>query len=285
MRLVSFIVTVCLAAGHASAQIAFEDESNPSFDEFSRQNSTVLEMIEPDAENEVGQSVGNGQVVDPRLFQGVLRMRTGGTCTASLIGPAVILIAAHCVQEDRRIAFVAGNLRVAGLCVISPTYNPVRHHDDWALCLLERRVSEGTVTFETVDISSRPAEGASVALTGYGCTFRGGPLDGRLRIGFSTVVDRPAGFRREPSAIFTESDVGQGEAFLCPGDSGGPLFVMGDDASGPRRIVGVNSRTTFEYGVSIFSALSSPSGAQFIREFASSTNEQICGVNRELGCK
>ncbi len=283
--IVAFAGAFAIAATETRAQISFEDDPNPGFSALIEDETIVLELITADSDNDVGQQVGNGQVVDPRFFQAVLRMRTGGTCTASLVGPAVILIAAHCVDESRRIVFAAGAAQVAGVCRIAPTYNPVRHHDDWALCLLERRVAPGSLTFETVDTEARPPAGTSVALNGYGCTFRDGPLDGRLRIGFSTTANRPAGFRREPSAIYTKSDVGQGEAFLCPGDSGGPLFVMNDDTSGPRRIVGVNSRTTFEYGVSVFSATAAPTARAFIADFVDLTGAKICGVNLEIGCK
>ena len=274
-----------LVASATYAQIEFEGELNPAFAVLADEASYVIEPLEQDAENSVGQSVGNGQIVDPRFFQGVLRMRTGGTCTASLVGPAVILIAAHCVEEDRRIRLCGGRCACGRNCVIAPTYNPDRHSDDWSLCLLERRVAEDSIVFETVDIETRPADGTRVALVGYGCTVRNGLIDGRLRLGFSTLASRPPGFRREPTALYTSSNVPQGEAYLCPGDSGGPLFIMGDDAAGPRKIVGVNSRTTYEYGVSVFSALASPAGASFVLEFVELTNAEICGVNRDLGCK
>jgi hypothetical protein len=281
---IAFVFLLALA-NPVAAQIEFEDTEIPEFRDLADDTIVELAPIAPDDINNVGQSVINGQVVNPRDFPAVLRMRTGGTCTASLVGTGTIFIAAHCVDENTRIVFVSGDQRVSTICEIAPTYNTTTHANDFALCLLQRSVKDGIIPFETLDTTTKPSRGDVVTLTGYGCTRRGGPLDGRLRIGTSVVVDRPSKFRREPSAIFTRSDLSQGEAVLCPGDSGGPLFEMGDDTAGPRTIKGVNSRTTYEYGVSIFSATASSQGRAFITDWAERHNQLICGVNRDFGCK
>jgi hypothetical protein len=280
---ISLLMIAPLTANSASAELTFSDEEVSEFAALEGDTEIVIEAIPADAVNDVGQTLINGTPVNPRDFPGVLRMTTGGTCTAALIGPATVLFAAHCLGGNTRIAFRAGPTTVRGICSTAPGYNPAIHHQDWALCLLQRKVSG--IVFETVDVVEKPQPGARVMLSGFGCTVEGGPLDGRLRIGFSDVVRQPAGFRREPSAIFTASSIAAGEAVLCPGDSGGPLFRSGDDTNSSRQIVGVNSRTTFERGVSIFSATASPEGAGFIRGWAAANNQEICGVNRVAGCK
>ena len=266
-----------------SAQISFSDEVVPEFQALAELEEIVIEQIQPDVINDVGQTLINGTPVDPREFPAVLRMVTGGTCTAALVGPSTVLFAAHCLQGNTRIRFRSNDTNVRGICTTSPTYDPFFHHQDWALCLLERRANG--VVYETLDVENLPQTDDRLMLSGYGCTIEGGNLDGRLRIGFSNVVPRPANARPESSAIFTISSIAAGDAVICPGDSGGPLFRSGANADGPRQIVGVNSRTTFSLGVSVFSATASPEGASFIREWASTYGQQICGVNLELGCK
>jgi V8-like Glu-specific endopeptidase len=39
-------------------------------------------------------------------------MTTGGTCTASVVGPATVILAAHCVDHQAPITLVAGGRRV-----------------------------------------------------------------------------------------------------------------------------------------------------------------------------
>lgn len=278
-----FALIYLLSAGSACADLAISEEEVPEFAILEAEQEVIVEAIAPDQVNDVGQTLINGTPVNPRDFPGVLRMVTGGTCTAALIGPSTVLFAAHCLGNNRRISFRAGGQTVRGLCTTAPGYDPSIHHQDWALCLLQRRVSG--IIFETVDVAVMPQPGERLMLSGFGCIVRDGPLDGRLRVGFSDVVARPLGLRREPSAIFTRSSIADGEAVLCPGDSGGPLFRSGDDTSSARQIVGVNSRTTFERGVSIFAATASPEGAHFIKSWAQLNNQEICGVNRVVGCK
>lgn len=280
---ISLLVIAPLTANSAAADLTFSDEEVPEFAALADDTEIVVEAIPADAVNDVGQTLINGTPVNPRDFPGVLRMTTGGTCTAALIGPATVLFAAHCLGGNTRIAFRAGPTTVRGICTTAPGYNTATHHQDWALCLLQRRVSG--IVFETVDAAAKPQPGERVMLSGFGCTVEDGPLDGRLRVGFSDVVRQPAGFRREPSAIFTASSITAGEAVLCPGDSGGPLFRSGDDTNSARQIVGVNSRTTFARGVSIFAGTASPEGASFVKDWAKTNNQEICGINRVAGCK
>jgi len=283
-QILVLLFALCVSSTNTLAEMKFSEELVPEFTTLVEEDDVVLEALTLDSISDVvEQLVVNGTPVNPRHFPGVLRMVTGGTCTAALVGPATVLFAAHCLGNNTRIRFRSGSASVRGRCTIAPGYNSSTHHEDWALCLLERRVTG--IVFESVDISNKPSPGARLMLTGYGCTFEGGNLDGRLRLGFSNVVSRPADLRREPSAIFTRSSIAAGGAVLCPGDSGGPLFRSGDDTTASRQIVGVNSRTTFGYGVSIFSATASSSGASFIRNWASAFNQEICGVNRAIGCK
>ena len=227
----------------------------------------------------------NGTPVNPANFPAIFRMTTGGTCTATVVGPAAMLLAAHCVGNLERIAFVAGDQTITGICEHAPGYQPPQNRsDDFTLCLLEREIRG--FQYESIGIESVPAVGTTLVLTGYGCTFEGGSLDGLLRIGVSKAVDNPvASWTNEASTIFTRSDQNAGEAILCPGDSGGPLFRSGADLGAARTVVGVNSRTTFEFGVSLFAATGSQAGRAFFLDWTNRHGQKICGVNLQLGCK
>ena len=167
----------------------------------------------------------NGVPVDRWHFPTVFRMTTGGTCTATLIGEAAMLTAAHCVPHGSIIRFVLGQRQVRGACEQARGYHPQRNQsEDWALCLLEFPVTN--IKYETV-ATSVPPLGQRVVLTGYGCIVQGGSLDGKLRAGVSDVVDGTSlGFGRETSTVYTRSNIAAGGAVLCPGDSGGPLFII-----------------------------------------------------------
>ncbi|WP_133511172.1 S1 family peptidase [Candidatus Thiosymbion oneisti] len=242
----------------------------------------------PSEPEDVGTELINGTVVGSRYFPTVFRMTTGGTCTGTLVGEATLLVAAHCVENGARIRFVLKSKRIRGICKHAPGYSEENPSEDWALCLLEYPVTG--IKYERVDVSRTPEIDTKVKLMGYGCTERDGPLDGKLRIGNSKVVSKPSRsdrceyrFPNETSTIYTKSDVAKGEAVICPGDSGGPLFVFrGNSANDARDLVGVNSRTTFEKcGVSLFAAVGSEKGKAFFKRWAKRHGQKICGVNTD----
>lgn len=283
LGLLRLLLPIIASAGVASAQIIISDEVVPEFAALEATGEFVLEQLPEDPEGGVNQSLINGQVVNRADFPAVLRMTTGGTCTAAVVGPATILFAAHCLLGGDRISFTTGSRTVRGRCTVAPGFNPSNLSNDWALCLLENSV--GNITFETIDVAAKPGTGDMVLLTGYGCTQPGGSVDGRLRAGFSDIVPRPAQLAAAEGAIYTRASVSQGEVMLCPGDSGGPLFRSGADLSGSRQIVAVNSGVKFELGVSAFAATASATGAAFVRGWAQANNQKICGVNLDLGCR
>lgn len=227
----------------------------------------------------------NGVPVDRRQFPTVFRMTTGGTCTATLIGEAAMLTAAHCLPHGSIISFVLAQRRVRGVCEHARGYHPQRNQsEDWAICLLEFPVTN--IQYETV-ATSVPPLGQRVVLTGYGCTVEGGNLDGKLRAGISEVVDGVSlGFGRETSTVYTRSNIATGGAVLCPGDSGGPLFLIaGNSFNSARTLIGVNSRTTFRFGVSLFAATGSTAGKQFLKDWAERHGQKVCGVNTDQNCR
>jgi hypothetical protein len=225
----------------------------------------------------------NGLRVDPRFFPGIFRMTTGGTCTASVVGPATVLLAAHCVDHQAPITFVAGGRRVVSICEQAPGWRRGNQSEDWALCLLQFRLSG--FPYETINVSPMPPPGTQIILTGYGCTQQGGVADGILRIGVSRAAVRHPRLPEETSTLYTLSDSSAGEAVLCPGDSGGPAFLFSGGLNSARSIVGINSRTTYKtHGFSLFAATGSPAGKKFFEDWANQHSQVICGVNTTDNC-
>lgn len=226
----------------------------------------------------------NGRVVDPVEFPGVLRMITGGTCTATLVGPRTMYFAAHCMDYNySRIEFMQNNTVIGGICEQAPGYQWSGDQDDWALCLMEKPID--IPGYESLDLDTAINIGEKVILSGYGCTERGGAAGTVLRIGESERISVPPELKPEQSTIFTRSKKFEDGAILCPGDSGGPAFRMGDTLSQKRSVVGVNSRTTYEFGVSLVAATASPRGNKFVRSWATKHNQKICGLNKSQGCR
>lgn len=225
----------------------------------------------------------NGVIADRRFFPTVFRKTSGSPCTASLIGPATMLTAAHCMTGDTHVRFKLRDQRVRGFCERAPGYSDDRSKD-WALCLLEFPILD--IRYETLDVTV-PSPGSRVTLTGYGCNAPGGPSDGSaLRVGIAGLVSRPATFPAETSTIYTKSVVATGGVVVCPGDSGGPLFVIPSGSfNGTRTIVGVNSRSALSHGVSLFSAVGSAAGSDFVKKWVDRRQQKICGVNLDEGCR
>jgi hypothetical protein len=270
------------AADRAVAQIEISSEENPSFLELEANLVPVLEAF-PDIEDpQVEPQLINGRIVDPTFFPAVLRMTTGGTCTATLIGPATVLLAAHCVANNSQIAFRAGSVTVRGICRHAPDYDDgVNMGSDIALCLLRNNVLG--IAYESVSFSL-PNVGEELTLSGYGCTAEGLHSDGIFRIGNSIAINPPPSLIHFKGTLYTQSRIDAGQAVLCPGDSGGPLYRMSGEIDDTRRVLGVNSRTTYSVGISLFAALGYEKNRRFIEDFAEDFEQGICGHNLLEGC-
>ena len=208
----------------------------------------------------------NGVPVDRRHFPTVFRMTTGGTCTATLIGEAAMLTAAHCVPHGSIIRFVLGQRQVRGACEQARGYHPQRNQSkDWALCLLEFPVTN--IKYGIVATSILRWVSAS-CLRDMAASCRAGALTASCVPAFPmSWIGAGLGFGRETSTVYTRSNIAAGGAVLCPGDSGGPLFIIsGNSFNDARTLIGVNSRTTFQFGASLFAATGSTAGKQFLKD-------------------
>lgn len=269
--------------------------------------------------------LANGEVADKIHWQGLLVAKfeggdgSYGYCTASLIGPNVILTAAHCLDTggENLVTSVRMNKSKIGMsCSSHPAYanappsDGLRAEQDYALCLLEKEIKE--IAYETIDLSNQIQVGNQVVMTGYGCTKvridRYGELkydqsEDVLRIGVETIsaIDTSPITFEEGNMFYTMSPANT-EPTLCPGDSGGPVFVLTLNANlraaTNRRVIGVNSAVSWYRKdldsetdfYSYFAPLNHLAFRDFLKEWRQQhTSALVCGVGNyvagTLGCR
>lgn len=242
--------------------------------------------------------VSGGVEVDPAKWPATLISQPSG-CTATFVGPRAILTAAHCVTNGQEVmVFIAKRTRKA-VCQHHPDYsadydsnstpaNWNKTSADYALCLVTPEDAVSGVTFEMIGAGDGPKKGHEIRLLGFGCNGKTISPDGYgvLRTAAAKVIEVPA--PTGPNYFITDW---QGtESFkdavggaLCPGDSGGAVYWPFE--GGPRRIIGVNSRTQTKgdqaqtlTGISYLSSTMASTASSFFLGWAKVNNVDICGI-------
>jgi Trypsin len=224
----------------------------------------------------------------------------GGTasCTAALIGPTVLLTAAHCVPTVGAVTFTYDRhpRPYAAACARHPDYGVKDPSADVALCAVTPAFA-APQGFQYETVSLEPMSGLigrTVILTGFGCVSSvatAAPFDGKYRIGFATIDDdsgsaaraRGDRFHGQVNNVFTAADPAKRN--LCTGDSGGPVFDRSPDWPDvtSRRIVGLVSRVFLDsartgFSSSIVSATGGPAFRGWAGQWARQTGAAICGI-------
>jgi hypothetical protein len=230
------------------------------------------------AQDDISKTLINGKAADLKLFPASVYANSGGgSCSATVVGEEVLLIAAHCVKHGASVSFSIGANRYSGVCSQAPLYRRNVDHD-LALCKLNTKVSG--VPFEWVNTDADLVKvGDEVLLTGYGCIRPGGGggNDGIYRIGTSIVQRLPAPNNRNWDYVTSSGGA------LCFGDSGGPAFYYISDDK--RKVVSVNSKGDIQR-TSYLTSTTTKDSANFIKEWSDANKVKICGVHEDAtGCR
>lgn len=238
------------------------------------------------------------------------------TCSGALVGPNVLLTAAHCVENGfgvvRKPILRSFGREIPMLCEQHPAYlrreprlRSPRGAEDYAICWIDYGDdipnAIKNMRVEVVETNRTILKDSQVLLTGYGCTdlkIQNGKLvkvesANILRIGNAKIARATLSAADDGAYILIES-LGSDTPALCPGDSGGPMFtgITESDPVGLRRIAGVNSAIaqgasgSETHIVSKVSATSTPEFSQWISDWQrrnASNAPIVCGVSRAAG--
>jgi hypothetical protein len=198
-------------------------------------------------------------------------------CTATLVGPAVLLLAAHCVGNGMTATIDLAGKSYKGKCTHADEYKQGSGDPsaDYALCKFADPIPGGLPE----NISLNPVliwRDELLTLTGYGCTEPNNKVDGVFRLANANVALLPGQF--EPNTIVIQDKADLDTRGICPGDSGGGDYIIFSTAR--RLLVSINSRVSADWTQSYLSSLSATGGINFVKKWAEANgNILICGYN------
>jgi hypothetical protein len=197
--------------------------------------------------------------------------RADSRCSATLIGPTALLVAAQCVTDGGEVVIEFRGMRKPGTCKHSER-SAFAPRADFALCLLFSPI-EG-IQFDTVNLNSaRIRKGTEVFITSFSTCAESPiyePTGARFRISDAVVISLPREREQDPNSIVVRGGA-------CTGDDGGIAYI----ALAPKRrmVVGVNYRS--DKRESYISSLSTNDAQAFLKRWTQETRAAVCGVNYE----
>lgn len=188
-----------------------------------------------------------------------------GNCTASIIGPHVIMTAGHCRDTRESASFTMNGQRFTGKCIQHPKYSSGSWlNNDFSLCIMEPEIKlQRMASLKPQDMKV----GDTIIMQGYGA----GSSGSRTNIGKTRIV-------RSDDVEYTTDD----SVKLGGGDSGGALLKDTNDlVNGPFYIVGINSRASVGGKQSYFNRVNLDRSQEFFKDVADDENVEICGINKD----
>jgi uncharacterized protein (TIGR03382 family) len=218
----------------------------------------ACEVGESPATAFAGQSIIGGSPASegqfPTVVAVVIDQGRRGMCTGTLVGPDLVLTAAHCIDpailrmasQDQvtsttQIVFDGTDLQsgqfgdVVGAreTIPYPGFNQPGD-PDVGLVRLTRPITDRAPSPVNLDPAGAPI-GLSVTMVGYGVTEQGGGGRNMFLENKTSSSCAPAGVSDATFLCFSQTD-GRGK---CSGDSGGPSFATIND--NPHTVVGITS--------------------------------------------
>jgi hypothetical protein len=148
-------------------------------------------------------------------------------CSATLVGPQVLVTAAHCFKNNPYVEVTLANQVYTGECVTAAAWLKQADAADVALCKLCKRMPVASLEAMALDVTG-VKRGDPVLLTGFGGSAVARVASGTHLAGTALVE------RVEGNVLVT-----QGGAWLTRGDSGGGGYLHLE--KGRRVLISVNS--------------------------------------------
>jgi hypothetical protein len=228
--------------------------------------------------------IGNGDVLNTKEWPATVEADSDGIpCTGTLLGPEVLLTAAHCVGDDK-IATIKFDDKstVSGKCARHPDWSESNRSPDFALCRMTTIDRKGLLFEHLVLDASSITVGSRLFIVGYGCIdLTKQTRDGLLRGGGTAIKSLPVTAGIWPHWLLTERADESGGSFACPGDSGGAAYIVRSDKS--RRVVAVLSAvgdisSEPDYTTSYLSTTGSGALASFLSTWRKEGKPLVCGL-------